>query len=285
MYLKSFIILCGACSLFFCTASLIYHPTRLHYSDPRLFRLSYKEQFFFGVDKNLIHSWYFPSLAKKPKATIIQFHGNSQNLTAQYLNLIWLVREGYNLFTFDYRGYGQSEGSPNTKKIIADTILLVKELQEQNQKKKTPLILYGQSLGSIIVIHTFIGLKENKYIAGIVLEGGFDSFQNLGRKIINQAVSPPFGLLSYVFLSDYHATTNLIAKLSPLPILIIHGKHDMIVPISFGKKLYSLSHSPRDLLIVPNGKHLINWLEKKNQFEKDQLLMKLRQILDQYKSS
>jgi len=93
--------------------------------------------------------WYFPSqLSTTPKATIIQFHGNAQNFSAHYLSLAWLTKQEFNLFTFSYRGYGNSEGRPDQKGTYLDGLAALNqgwELHKKSGAKK--FIVYGQSLG------------------------------------------------------------------------------------------------------------------------------------------
>ena len=71
-------------------------------------------------DGKLLHGWYFKTKVKNPKGTIFFLHGNSNNISTESVAVMWLVDKGYNLLTFDYRGYGISQGKPDIKGVLQD---------------------------------------------------------------------------------------------------------------------------------------------------------------------
>src|SRR5262245_39943051 len=88
---------------------VFYQPSPKQYVNPAQFKLKYENLSFQSADGTKLNGWFFPAKTKKPKGTIVQFHGNAQNISTHFFSLIWLIEEGYNFFTFDYRGYGKSE--------------------------------------------------------------------------------------------------------------------------------------------------------------------------------
>lgn len=262
-----------------CNRTFIYQPTKTQYYNPEKLKLKYKDDYTTGADGNIIHAWYFPSQVNPVKATIVQFHGNAQNISAHFLSLVWLTNHGYNFYTFDYRGYGLSQGEPETTGIIADSLILIKKLQKKSRITKIPIILYGQSLGGTFVPLVWHNLKEREQIIGLVIEGGFHSYKEIASAILNDALFPPMGCLGYTLLSDEYASEKIIPQISPLPLLIIHGIKDTIVPVRFGRKLYTLAKQPKKLIMVPQGGHLINWHAKHNQKHQQRLLKALSHII------
>ncbi len=89
-------------TLISCT-NLFYQPSDRQFYRPEAFKLTYQDIYFQSSDGTKLHGWFFKGKGK-PKGTIVQFHGNAENISSHFLNLAWLVLEGYNLFTFDYRG-------------------------------------------------------------------------------------------------------------------------------------------------------------------------------------
>src|SRR3989339_1821183 len=100
-YLKLVIsfVLCAGCSHFF------YYPSKKTYFPPEKIGLVYEDIEFNSLDGTKLTGWFFPSSSKKVKGTVLQFHGNAQNISTHYLSQIWLIQKGYNLMTFDYRGF------------------------------------------------------------------------------------------------------------------------------------------------------------------------------------
>ena len=99
-----------------CNNYFFYQPTRKFYYPPEKLRLNYEEFYINGIDKNKIHAWLFPAPSGKPLATVVQFHGNAENMSSHYISLVWLLKHNFEIFTFDYRGYGRSLGEPSTEK-------------------------------------------------------------------------------------------------------------------------------------------------------------------------
>src|SRR5690348_6616855 len=92
-----------------------YFPDHAFYYPPDKNGYDPDDIWFKSGDGNDLHGWFFYATTKPAKGTIVQFHGNSQNISSHYASLVWLTRQGYNLFTFDYRGYGDSPGEPNAE--------------------------------------------------------------------------------------------------------------------------------------------------------------------------
>ena len=108
------VILLSSCS------SLFYYPSkgRLFY-DPQAMGYAVPEDIYFtDTEQRKLHGWWFPAQKSPAKATIVFFHGNAENLTAHFLHLAWITAESYNLFIFDYPGYGLSEGKPTPKSCL-----------------------------------------------------------------------------------------------------------------------------------------------------------------------
>ena len=226
-----------------------------------------------GVDQNSIHAWLFPAPSGKPLATIVQFHGNAENISSHYTSLLWLRKQGFELFTFDYRGYGRSEGKPDTGKIIADSKLVLKFLQNRNKKKNIPIILYGQSLGGVLAARTLGELENRSLISSIVIEASFSSYRSIGKEV-GRKICLPLGYLAHILISDHHAVDHMLPKLSPIHAIVVHGSADTVVPYSYGQNIFRLLKKPKDFLGIPEGGHL-NWHHLKKYERERRLLAKI----------
>ena len=256
-----------------CNNYLFYHPSSRIYLPPEKLQLSYEEFFLKGVDENRIHAWLFPAPLERPLGTIVQFHGNAQNISSHYTSLLWLRRQGFELFTFDYRGYGRSEGTVDTAKIIADAKLVLKFIQKRNREKKVPIIPYGQSLGGILMARALGEMEKDPLIRLTIIEGSFSSYQDIGKDHARN-IFFPFAYLAQLLISDRYAIREFLPKLSPIHTVVIHGSADSIVPYSHGKELFRLLKEPKTFLEIPQGGHL-NWHHMKEYKKQRKSLSKI----------
>lgn len=149
-----FALLLG-CSLFglsSCAQQAFYYPDHADYGTPAQAGLQHEDIFFQSEDGTRLHGWFIPAQNAggliPARATIIHFHGNAQNLSAHKEAVQWLPAHGYNVFLFDYRGYGLSEGRPNQAGLFADSNAALNYVRSRPDVDKNRLLVFGQSLGA-----------------------------------------------------------------------------------------------------------------------------------------
>jgi fermentation-respiration switch protein FrsA (DUF1100 family) len=245
------ILFCSGCS------HLFYQPTKKHFLDPKQFKLTYEDVFFTSKDGTKLHGWFFKAKTQDVKGTVVQFHGNAQNISTHFFSLIWMIDHGYNLFTFDYRGYGKSEGEGSQKGVYEDALAAIEtghSFYAANGAGK--FIIYGQSLGGIISSRAVVDSKYKDEITLLVQDSTFSSYQNLAFEKTSHSwllfiVSP----LVYVLVSDEYASDKVLDKLK-IPVLVIVNQKDDVIPQKFGKKIYKKLKTEKWLWKYPNGRHI-----------------------------
>ncbi len=271
--LIAFAIFFGGCS------HLFYHPTREAFSNPKLAQVPIEEVTFSSTDGTRLSGWFFPASSRTPSVhapTVIQFHGNAQNMTAHFASVFWMVEAGYQVFTFDYRGYGSSGGSPDQRGVHQDALAAIHEVQRRTPGRQRDIILYGQSLGGAVLARALQDLPHKERISAVILEGTFDSYQAIARNMLGRSwITFLFQPLATVLVSDEYSPEQSFAKISPVPLLVIHGERDPAIPASFGRRIHARADEPKTLWIIPGGRHidamsresgryradLIHWLE------------------------
>ncbi len=242
----SLLTLITACSSFF------YYPTRGQYYDPAKIPLKYEQIFIQPSNGKKIHAWYFPAEGVI-KGTILFFHGNAENLSSHFVSLYWLPAFGYSYMIFDYPGYGESAGSPTPESTVESGKEVLKWLALQH--KESPLFIYGQSLGGNIALRVALEMKDQIPLKAVIVDGSFASYKAVARSILAKHwltwILQP---LTYLVLSDKYAPDD-VAKLSPIPLLVIHGEKDPVIPVEQGKKLFEKASEPKSLWILPFGFH------------------------------
>ncbi len=123
-----------------------FYPTQTEYAHPDEFGLPF-ESVHFESEGNLLHGWYFPSEGRA-KGTIVHCHGNAGNVTGHFKFVTSMPKRGWNVFCFDYRGFGRSRGTPTRPGAVADTHAAVDYLITRRDVDPTRIALFGQSLGS-----------------------------------------------------------------------------------------------------------------------------------------
>jgi fermentation-respiration switch protein FrsA (DUF1100 family) len=141
-----------------------------------------------------------------------------------------------------YRGYGGSSGSPTEANNVADARLAHAALVREGESPRS-IVAYGESLGSGIAVRIAAELP----LAGLVLDAPFTSAVDLGARAY------PF-LPVRILLIDRYETTRHIAGVK-VPLLILHGERDTVVPVAMGREVARLANEPKRLVIFPNGYH------------------------------
>ncbi len=220
-----------------CT-SVFYQPTNRQFYRPEEFKLSYEDFYFPSKDGTKLHGWFFKAKGE-PKGTIVQFHGNAENISSHFLNLAWLINEGYNLFTFDYRGYWLSQGESEPDGVYLDSLAALEKAMEFHEKSGGKhFVVFGQSLGGAISLRAVPDFKDTKKITLVVQDSTFSSYKDIAADRLSQAwILWPFSPLAYVLVTDKYSSEKVFDKIT-WPTLVITGGKDVVMPAKFGKYIY-----------------------------------------------
>lgn len=219
-----------------CT-SLIYQPDKYLYGHPDEFKTKFEAFTFNSIDGTKLSAWKLFSKTPNPKNLLIYFHGNAQNLTAHFMNSVWMAEHGYDILIFDYRGYGLSEGSPNPKGVAEDGLAFLNYAYNDYKKggyKK--FIVYAQSLGGAVSLRSLEDFAHRDEISLYVLDSTFLSPRDVAREKTNR-------VLKYLISNDY--TANPALTHLTMPILSIHSTEDFVIAYSLGQDLFNKIPNPK----------------------------------------
>jgi fermentation-respiration switch protein FrsA (DUF1100 family) len=237
-----------------CGDNLFYYPDNVVYSVPTKYGLEYEDVFFSSKDGTVLHGWFIPAKSD-PVGTVIHFHGNAQNLTAHFEFVKWLPQEGFNLFVFDYRGYGQSKGKPSRRGIYEDSVAAIEYVKSRSDIDRERLFVLGQSLGGANAISAVAG-NHFDGIRGVVIESSFCSYRRIARDVLDEtSVSFLQAPISSLMVSNSYDPEDVVADISPIPIVFIHGTDDDVVPCYHSKRLYEKAGEQKELWIIEGGRH------------------------------
>ncbi|MGE5751544.1 MAG: alpha/beta hydrolase [Nitrospirota bacterium] len=226
---------------------LFFYPQKQMYDNPVARQFSPEDIYFKTSDGLTLHGWFFQAADLEARATILVLHGNAENLSTHVNSVLWLIKEGFNLFIFDYRGYGKSQGSPSIKGVHLDAESALKALLSVPRVDKERIIVLGQSIGGAIAVYTVAHTPYKDRIAALVIDSAFSSYRLIAREKLAQFfITWPFQYpLSYL-VSDAYSPIQWIREVSRVPVLIIHGDNDPVVPVHHGQMLYEAARDPKE---------------------------------------
>lgn len=230
----------------------VYFPMKKITTTPEAVGLNYEDVYFKTSDNEQLHGWFIPN--NKAGFTVIFCHGNAGNISHRLEKLLMLYTLGVNIFIFDYRGYGKSQGIPSESGLYKDAKAAYNYLRWRRKIPGDNIILYGESLGGAVVIE----LAHKEKVRALITEEAFSSLKDMAR--IAYPIIPQFMILSK-FDSVSKIREIKCAK------LIIHSSNDEIVPFSFGEKLFDAANPPKKFLEL-SGSHNTAFLDSEEQFRK-----------------
>lgn len=215
-----------------CT-SLVYQPDKYFHNHPDQFQTKFEVLTFKSIDGTKLSAWKLLSTKSPAKNLVVFFHGNAQNLTAHFVNLVWMMEHDYDVLIFDYRGYGLSEGKPEPKGVSEDGFAFLNYGYEQFKKNNyEKFIVYAQSLGGAVALKSLEDFKHLDEISLLVLDSTFLSPRLVARDKTNR-------VLQYLISNDYTANPKL-EHLKAVPVLSIHSKSDNVVDYQLGLDVFNL---------------------------------------------
>ncbi len=214
----------------------VFFPTRELVVTPDQVGLTYEDVWIEVKSEQRIHGWFFPAAdSVKPgeRPSVLFCHGNGGNISHRLETVTYLLEMGVNVFLFDYRGYGRSDGSPSERKIYEDAEAAYDWLVESKGIAPGHVFPFGRSLGGAVAIE----LAGRRTCGGLIVESSFTSAVAMAKKMF------PFFPVKLVLRYDLNSREK-IAGLS-CPVLVTHSPDDDIVPFELGWGLYEAAGPPK----------------------------------------
>ena len=236
--------------VFFFQRNLLYHPSVDNsLNDQVVIEPTEIEKVkIITEDKIDLIGWFYNKDLEKFK-TILFFHGNAGSLENRTYKLNHFKDLNVNFLIIAWRGFSGNKGKPNEIGLYKDAKSAIQWLKAKSIKEKN-IILYGESLGTGVAVE----IAQNKNYAGVILESPFTSMVNMGKKHY------PFFPVS-LLLKDKFESHKKINNIF-VPVLIMHGKVDKIVPYDMGEKMYELANEPKFFYSQEYGDHMVEYDEK-----------------------
>jgi fermentation-respiration switch protein FrsA (DUF1100 family) len=224
----------------------LFIPAKTITYTPQLKKLAY-EDVYFPSGPYKINGWFIPANPKS--ATILYCHGNAGNIGDRLDKMEMFHNIGLNVFIFDYRGYGNSQGHSSEKGLYEDARAAYDYLISRGDIDKNKIIDYGTSLGGSVAID----LATQRKFEAIIIDSSFSSAADMARRI--------YPMIPTFFMSVKLDSVSKIKNLT-IPKLFIHSTQDEVVPFKLGKKLYDAASDPKEFVAIKGGHNDAHWQDQ-----------------------
>ncbi|MGC1179692.1 MAG: alpha/beta hydrolase [Methyloceanibacter sp.] len=199
-----------------------------------------KEITFKGRGGVTLIAWYLLARGRKP--TLLYFTGNSGSAANRARKIETIAANGYGVFMLNYRRYGGSGGWPTEANNVADASAAFDYLRALGVPARE-IVAYGESLGTAVATR----LALQRPVRALVLEAPFTSVVDVGLQVW-------WFLPLRLIMTDQYRTIDRIGSVR-VPLLIVHGARDSLIPVTQARQIYAAANQPKSLAILRRGAH------------------------------
>lgn len=218
---------------------MIFFPTRELSADPRSYGLEYEDLEITTADDLRLHGWWIPH--ERPRGVLLFFHGNAGNISDRLDSIEIFHRLGLDVLILDYRGYGQSEGSPSEEGTYRDAEAAWRYLLDLRHVAGSDILVFGRSLGAAVAAW----LAQRHRPRALVLESAFTSAPDMAANLL------PF-LPAKSLIHTRYDNLERVADIR-CPLLIVHSRDDELIPFEHGRRLFQAAAPPKSFLEIRGG--------------------------------
>ena len=202
-------------NVFWPTSEIEWTPSRGGYD--------FENVFITTTDGVKINGWYIN--CDNSRGTVLFYHGNGGNISHRSDSIRIFNSLGMSVFIIDYRGYGESEGSPSIKGVDLDALAAWNWLLSEKAIPPDKILLFGRSLGGAVAVELMRTAKPK----AAILESTFSSLADMAGLFLSPIVN-------CLVMGAWNSAKT--ASLIDIPTLCIHSPEDEIVPYELGRRLY-----------------------------------------------
>ena len=206
---------------------------------PQSYGLGFEAVGIRTADGETLQAWWVP--AEDARGVVLFFHGNAGNISHRLESILQFHHLGLNVFIFDYRGYGESEGAPTEAGTYRDAEAAWRYLVEARGLAPERIIYFGRSLGAAIAGW----LATQHPPRALIVESAFTSVPDFGAEI--------YPWLPVRLLARLRYPTREYLQSVKVPVLVIHSRDDEIVPFRHGESVHDAAKAPKEFLEIRGG--------------------------------
>lgn len=215
--------------------AMIFYPMRTLEAEPTDWGMPFEDVRLTTADAVELHGWYIPA----PNATrvLLFMHGNAGNISHRRDSIAIFRRLGLDVFIFDYRGYGRSQGAPDEAGLYCDAQAAWRYLTETRGVAAQDIVIFGRSLGGAVAAQLASQLPEQAPARALILESTLSSARDFARQV--------FPLLARLVVLRYDFYTSRYLQSVACPVLVLHSPDDEIMPYALGERVFRAAREPK----------------------------------------
>jgi len=212
----------------------VYHPSRIMACTGTELGRPVEDVLFKSTDGTELNGWFFPATTNSPRVSLVVLlcHGNAGNISHRLEMCQALLATGVNVFAFDYRGYGRSQGHPSEQGTYLDGIAAQQWLQNKGFAAGN-ILVYGESLGGGVGAE----LAVRGLAGGLILQSTFTSMPDIGAEF--------FPWLPVRWLGTIHYNTFSKLPRITVPVMVMHSRRDGLIGFHHGEKNFAAANEPK----------------------------------------
>ncbi|MCI4430651.1 MAG: alpha/beta hydrolase [Burkholderiales bacterium] len=240
-----------------CSCSgVFFQPKRTWVRTPTDIGLRYEDVRIKAADGSTLSAWFLPA-PQKANATLLFLHGNAENISTHIAAVHWLPPRGFNVLLLDYRGYGASEGQPTVAGAQQDIDSAMRYLLARRDIDPSRIIVLAQSLGGALGLHYVAHSAYREQIRGVIIDSAFIGYRDIAREKLQRSwLTWLFAVPLSLTVTEDFRPIDAAPKIAPIPLLLIHGDRDVVVPVHHSEWLYDAAQQPKEVWIVPGAGHI-----------------------------
>ena len=227
--------------------AMVFVPSREMIAHPGTVGLAYETLSLKASDGVVLKAWWIPGPAED-SPVMLCLHGNGGNLSHRTDKMRLFHDAGASQLWLDWRGYGESGGSPDEPGLYRDALAAWAWLNAVKAVPAARLVLYGESLGNAPAIE----LASRVPAGGLIVDSGFTSIPDMGRHVL-----PWFPAMLGKLRFDNVARLPRIT----IPTIFLHSPNDDIIPYEMARRNFAASGSPKKSFVDLKGSHNEGFLD------------------------
>jgi len=191
-----------------------------------------------AADGTRVHAWYL----KSGPQLVLYFGGNAEEVSWM-IEAVLAEAPGASWLLMDYRGYGQSAGSPSEKALVADALALYDHAVKLPGVDPKRIYAFGRSLGGGVAV----ALAAKRPLAGLVLVTPFDSLAAVAKRY--------YWYLPVDWMLKHRFDSIALAPQLKTPLLCLIAERDEVIPAAHGERLCEAWGGPKKKIVLAAAGH------------------------------
>ena len=235
-----------------CSKNAIFPTDTTVYDTPDNYAYPYEEFYFSSSQEAMLRGWLFKSKGPS-QGVIVVTNGMHYNMSDRFKKWTWVLEQGYDLFIYDFRGYGASIGEVDMFGFVDDVSAAISYAHSLDED--LPMVVVGQSMGGSFVIDA-VAKMEYPYVRLLIIDSTMFGFAQASKEIIKRY----FLLWPLYWVPDVITPVGIDAidfvDKTNTPMLFLAGLQDSIIPYDHSIELYLKAKEPKALWLVEDAEHV-----------------------------